>query len=215
MSRYRVSRYRVSLYCVTPDGRTLLNRHTRDNVPLLTDKIQLPNILSISRLVLAPLAFFLIEGLLWRAAALIILLAVLTDLLDGFLARRLQLESRWGGLLDHSSDAVFVAVVLAALASQHLVSWILPPLVLGAFLQYALDSNVIRGEALIASLLGRYNGIAYFVLAGWPVLQKGLNLHLLDDSWFFWASWGLIASTLLSMLDRLLALRDARRVDSL
>ncbi|MEJ6591188.1 MAG: CDP-alcohol phosphatidyltransferase family protein [SAR86 cluster bacterium] len=174
------------------------------------NKLPLPNILSGSRLALAPLAFYLIDSLMWRAAAIVVLIAVLTDLLDGYLARRLQLESHWGGLLDHSSDALFVTVTLAALATQNLVPWVLPCIVIGAFLQYVLDSKAIQGQSLRASLLGRYNGIAYFVLAGWPVMQNGLNLHPVDDHWFLWASWALIASTSVSMLDRLVALRRAR-----
>ena len=187
-----------------------LNCQPREYVNLLMKIFHIPNLLSGSRLVLAPLAFYLIDNLMWRAAAIVVLVAVLTDLLDGYFARRLQLESHSGGLLDHSSDAFFVTVTLAALATQHLVSWVLPCFVIGAFLQYVLDSKAILGQSLRASLLGRYNGIAYFVLAGWPVMQNGLNLHPLADPWFLWASWALIASTAVSMLDRLLALRRAR-----
>jgi len=174
------------------------------------EKLQIPNLLSGSRLALAPVSFYCIDTRMWLAAAIIVLVAVLTDLLDGYLARRLNLQSRWGGLLDHSSDAIFVSVTLAALAIQDLVAWLLPILVISAFLQYVLDSKVIQGQTLRASLLGRYNGIAYFVLAGWPVMQNGLNLHPIDDSWFIWVSWVLILSTVASMVDRLLALNRAR-----
>ena len=187
-----------------------LNCQPREYVNLLMKIFHIPNLLSGSRLVLAPLAFYLIDNLMWRAAAILVLVAVLTDLLDGYLARRLQLESHWGGLLDHSSDAFFVTVTLAALATQNLVSWLLPGIIIGAFFQYVVDSKAILGQSLRASLLGRYNGIAYFVLAGWPVMQNGLNLHPIDDHWFYWVSWALLTSTAVSMLDRLLALRRAR-----
>jgi len=91
-----------------------LNCQPREYVNLLMKIFHIPNLLSGSRLALAPLAFYLIDNLMWRAAAILVLVAVLTDLLDGYLARRLQLESHWGGLLDHSSDAFFVTVTLAA-----------------------------------------------------------------------------------------------------
>jgi phosphatidylglycerophosphate synthase len=174
-------------------------------------RLQLPNLLSGSRLVLAPLSFMLIYQQNWVPAALVLLTAVLTDILDGYLARRLQLTSPLGGLLDHSSDAVFVSASLAALASQQLLPWLLPLLVISSFGQYVLDSNALRGQPLRASQLGRYNGIAYFVLAGWPLMQNALGLHLLPDTWFGWAGWLLILSTLTSMSLRAQALLRLRR----
>ncbi|MDP5059715.1 MAG: CDP-alcohol phosphatidyltransferase family protein [Pseudomonadales bacterium] len=170
----------------------------------------LPNLLSGSRLLLAPVSFLLIYQQHWVPAALVLLTAVLTDILDGHLARRLRVSSTLGGLLDHSSDAVFVSVTLAALASQQVITWLLPLLVISAFSQYLLDSNALRGQPLRASQLGRYNGIAYFVLAGWPVLQYALDLPLLADAWFGWIAWILVASTLASMFLRAQALLQLR-----
>ena len=41
---------------------------------------------------------------------------------------------------------------------------VLPGLVAAAFVQYTLDSRALAGQRLRASALGRWNGIAYFVL---------------------------------------------------
>jgi cardiolipin synthase len=170
------------------------------------NKMQLPNVLSGSRLLLTPVSLYCICVDAWLAATLILLLAVLTDMLDGFLARRWQQTSALGGILDHSSDALFISITLAALAAHGLVPWALPLLAASAFIQYLLDSNALKGMSLRTSRLGRYNGIAYFVLAGWLIIQRGIDVSLLSDAALMVIGWCLVASTLTSMLDRLLTL---------
>lgn len=74
----------------------------------------LPNFISFLRM---PLAFlFLQENPLYRCIA--ILLAMLTDGLDGFLARRYQLHSKLGTLLDPLMDKFFVVFVLVILLQE-------------------------------------------------------------------------------------------------
>ena len=85
----------------------------------------------------------------------------------------------------------------------------LPVLVAVSFAQYALDSRALRGRALRASRLGRYNGIGYFVLVGVAVISAALGLR-----WQALAGvvgWLLVATSVLSMLDRAVAFRNARR----
>ena len=64
-----------------------------------------PNLLSLSRVALA-VAFVLLPSPGQRLALLLV--AALTDYLDGFLARRAHLTSRWGALLDPITDRIFV-----------------------------------------------------------------------------------------------------------
>lgn len=144
-------------------------------------------------------------------ALILFLAAIATDLLDGYLARIWQQTSPFGGLLDHSSDAIFVTITLATLAHQQYVTWLLPPLVLLSFLQYALDSKALHGYPLRASQLGRYNGIAYFVLAGFPIIQEGLSFDPIPYLWVEWFSWLLVVSTLISMTNRLVAFLVLKR----
>ena len=69
----------------------------------------IPNLLSASRLVLA--AGFVAAGAPEARMSLIGAAAV-TDVLDGWLARRVQATSRWGALLDPIADRVFVLTVV-------------------------------------------------------------------------------------------------------
>lgn len=68
-----------------------------------------PNLLSLSRFVLAAL-FVALPDTGSRLAVLVT--ASLSDMLDGWLARRMNRASRWGALLDPIADRVFVLVAL-------------------------------------------------------------------------------------------------------
>jgi len=142
----------------------------------------------------------------WITAAVILWLAIATDIFDGRIARARNQTSALGGLLDHSSDAFFVTLLLIALSHHNLVPIALPCLVMAAFLQYTLDSQALSGKPLRTSSLGRYNGISYFVLGGFPIMQNALQITLIPEAYFPWIAWGLVLTTGISMIDRLVTL---------
>lgn len=83
-------------------------------------KRHLPNFLTLGRIVLVPpiviLLFF--PGKLPSAvASFIFLIASLTDFFDGFVARRLKVESSFGRFLDPIADKVLVTSALIMLIS--------------------------------------------------------------------------------------------------
>ena len=70
---------------------------------------RIPDLLSMSRIVLC-LPLLIVDAMtipFW----VIYLIAGLTDMLDGFLARRWGVESKFGGRLDILADFVFVIAV--------------------------------------------------------------------------------------------------------
>ena len=78
----------------------------------------LSNVLSLLR---GPLAFlFLIEAPIVRA--LVVVAAMLTDIVDGYLARKLQFTTRIGAILDPLMDKFFVFFVLSILFYEHTLS---------------------------------------------------------------------------------------------
>jgi CDP-diacylglycerol--glycerol-3-phosphate 3-phosphatidyltransferase len=135
-------------------------------------------------------------------AAALFALAVATDLADGPVARRRGEASARGALFDHAVDAGFVATLLAALAWHGTLTGALPIVVVLAFLQYAWDSDVLHGHALRTSVIGRNNGIAYYVAAGVPVVRDALGLDWPSDAAVQTLAWLLVATTLLSMAER-------------
>jgi phosphatidylglycerophosphate synthase len=159
-------------------------------------------ITAIRALLAIPCALLVLEER-WLPAAIVLTFALITDLLDGPLARRLGQASSLGGLLDHAADAAFVVILLCALALQDYVPWLLPALVLAAFVQYVVDSRALHGSPLRGSSLGRINGIAYFVLAALPVYRGALGTPWPPDAALALLAWLLVATSILSMLHRL------------
>ena len=141
----------------------------------------------------------------WIIAAVLFTFAVVSDIYDGKLARKFNQASPFGGLLDHSTDALYVATGHAALAAIGLVNPYLWPLILLAFLQYMMDSRALAGQPLRASSLGRLNGIVYFALLGVFIGAEVLQLALIAEL-AGWVGWLLVVSSLVSMGDRLVAL---------
>lgn len=168
--------------------------------------MNLPNILSCSRYFLALPMAYLVWTQAWVAASIILWIAVATDLSDGYIARARNQTSALGGLLDHSSDAFFVTLLLFSLAHHNLIPVALPCIVIMAFAQYALDSRVLSGAPLRTSNLGQYNGISYFLLAGTPVMQRSLEINIIPEAYFPFIGWGLVMTTVISMVDRLVTL---------
>jgi phosphatidylglycerophosphate synthase len=165
------------------------------------------NGLSAARGLLAlPFAWLVLQG--HPAAVALFALGVLTDLADGPIARRRGAVSDLGRLLDHGADFAFVNAGLLAAAWRGAVPLFLPLAVALAFAQYVLDSRFLHREpGLRMSRLGRWNGILYFVPLGGVCLADlgvpGLELATRVTA------WALVASTALSIADRLLASRPA------
>lgn len=168
------------------------------------------NVLTLIRLLaIAPLALCIVNQL-WSYASVLFALAVITDVYDGKLARRLGQTSAFGGLFDHSTDAIFVTVATAACAYLELINPYLPVLIMLAFMQYMLDSNALSGVSLRTSSLGKFNGVAYFVLTGTIIGAQLLELDWLMKFLPAFA-WALVCSTLASMLDRMITLIAKQR----
>ena len=185
-----------------------------DDVPASGQRILIPQMLNsttimtwanaltaIRLLCIAPLTLSILDGA-WLIAAPLFTVAVITDFFDGPLARRLGQSSALGGFIDHGTDALFVTCSCAALAYTGYINSVLPALIPLAFLQYSLDSQVFRGRALKPNPLGRWNGIAYYVLPGVVIgaLVLGIGDLLLPVATLF--AWVLAGSTVLSMVMR-------------
>ena len=169
------------------------------------------NALTALRLALAPLLFAAIAAGRPLTASLVFFSAVATDFADGWVARRFREQSPLGGLVDHAVDATFVTVGTTALACLGALPLVLPPLIALAFLQYAFDSRLLGAAGLRASPLGRWNGIAYYVIVAVPVVRDALGLGWPGAGLVLALGWGLVLSTALSMADRLRLLACARR----
>jgi CDP-diacylglycerol---glycerol-3-phosphate 3-phosphatidyltransferase len=135
----------------------------------------------------------------WAIAAVLFTVAALTDYFDGPLARRYGQATPFGGFADHATDALFVTCACTALAMTDYIPVLLPCIIPIAFLQYTVDSRVLKGQSLRPNPLGRINGIAYYVVPGvvigGHVLAIWNHLAAVTDAF----CWVLILSTVVSM----------------
>ncbi len=140
--------------------------------------------------------------------ALLVVVAIGSDLADGRIARRLGTASPRGMLFDHTTDCLFVTSGLAGAAVAGLLPVALPILVPIAFSQYVLDSYFLhRQRQLRMSSLGRWNGIFYFAplvmiaiaALGLPLLSELARLLVYPCAVL------LAVSTVASIIDRAMA----------
>lgn len=89
-------------------------------------RINLPTWLTLFRVALLPV---MVVVFYWNfqghniTAAIVFVLAAITDWLDGYLARRLNLTSAFGAFLDPVADKLMVAVTLFLLVESHRGGW--------------------------------------------------------------------------------------------
>jgi CDP-diacylglycerol--glycerol-3-phosphate 3-phosphatidyltransferase len=94
----------------------------------------LPNILTIFRILLTPLFIYILfwggeNGYPWALA--IFATAVITDIIDGYLARRLKVESSMGKMLDPVADKILILSAFISFVSMDLVyAWMVVLIIL-------------------------------------------------------------------------------------
>ena len=139
--------------------------------------------------------------------------AIATDFGDGIVARRRGSVSPRGQLFDHTTDFLFVTSgLVGAMIAGQIVPF-LPILIVVAFAQYVLDSYFLHLEKrLRMSLVGRWNGIFYFVplvLIAVSRLDFMAGVAGLFSMLIVLSSYLIILSTVASIVDRALAPRRA------
>lgn len=94
--------------------------------------LTIPNLLSLLRLLLIPVFFWVALGPENDVLAFgLLAFSSFTDWLDGFIARRFHMESRVGQLLDPIADRLFVISTVIVLAVREIVPWWLVLVLLG------------------------------------------------------------------------------------
>jgi phosphatidylglycerophosphate synthase len=170
--------------------------------------------LTATRLLLAaPVAMGLARPDVTSPVSLLALIgvAIATDYWDGRVARLTNSLSARGQLFDHATDFLFVTAGLIGAAVGGLVTPVLPAVIVVAFGQYVLDSYLLhRQKELRMSVIGRWNGVLYFVpLVVISVsrldLLSGVELPLTRATGVL--GWLLVVSTVVSIVDRTLAPR--------
>ena len=149
---------------------------------------QAPNILSALRLVAAPIAAFLILHGVDVAALCVFVFAGLSDALDGFLAKRFALTSRFGAWLDPVADKLLMLASFVTLTMVGEVPLWLTALVIGRDVAIVVGVGLARlmeAPLRIAPLtIGKASTVVQVVYVALVLLHLAANLSLPRPEFF-------------------------------
>jgi len=84
----------------------------------------LANLVSLVRLMAIPVFLYLVVQDRLVPAFILLVVAVMTDFVDGMIARRMNQVTKLGQFLDPFADRLFIAATVIALAIQGVVPWV-------------------------------------------------------------------------------------------
>ena len=171
-------------------------------------KLTVPNQLTILRILLAPLFvfFFISDDFSYKfIGTLIYFLAAATDWYDGYIARRLNIVSRWGQFMDPLADKILVSAALVVFAELGFLYWWMVILIVArdfsiTFLRmYALK----RGKSIVTSVIAKWKTFlqmtAVFILLIYLNFPKAA-VYYLDNYPPPYTSWISILYLLVTLL---------------
>ena len=162
-------------------------------------EFNIPNLLSIFRLFLVfPLILFLEINRPFYVFILIII-GGLTDNFDGLIARKFNLNTRLGAILDPLSDKVFYLIPLVFLCKNNLIPFWSLTLILFRELIISSLRNLTE-DGLPASMLGKFKTFFFFISA--TIFFTPLKISFLNNLAliFYWLGFFLTFVTLLGYL---------------
>jgi CDP-diacylglycerol---glycerol-3-phosphate 3-phosphatidyltransferase len=168
---------------------------------------QLPNALTLGRLVLIPIFVALMIGAgdspTWPAGILFGVAGV-TDQLDGFLARLWRVESRFGKIADPLADRLMIDAAVILLVAYGRLPWVALAVIL------ARDGLLLAGYRILAprgidldvNLAGKAATWLLYAAIGFRIVTHDATQWPL---WLFWTGLGL------ALVAAVFYVRDARR----
>ncbi|HEX7390268.1 MAG TPA: CDP-alcohol phosphatidyltransferase family protein [Acidiphilium sp.] len=159
-----------------PDGMN----YTPQGRPVSQDVVTVPNILTFARICAVPVAVWLVLRDDCATAAVLFVLAGLTDAVDGWLARRRGV-STLGTLLDPLADKMLLTSMFITLAAVELLPlWLAimvvfrDLMIVGGIILLRLIGSAVAIRPLLVS---KVNTAAQIVLVGVVLAEAGFSVH--------------------------------------
>ncbi|KAJ7580263.1 CDP-alcohol phosphatidyltransferase-domain-containing protein [Mycena floridula] len=109
-----------------------------------------PNLLTVSRIAACPVLGYCILQSDFHSATALLVYAGLTDLADGYLARRFNMQTVLGTILDPAADKILMTTLTVTLAIEGKLPMILAAIILGRDVLLSLSAFYIRYTSLPA-----------------------------------------------------------------
>ncbi|WP_296192078.1 CDP-diacylglycerol--glycerol-3-phosphate 3-phosphatidyltransferase [uncultured Microbacterium sp.] len=179
---------------------------------------QLPNAITIARIVCAPVFLWLLladdgrDGALRWVAAVLFIVAIATDGIDGHLARKYNLVSDLGKLLDPIADKALTGLAFIGLSILGELPWWVTIIVLVREVGITIYRfMVVSDHVLAAAWMGKLKTVAQAVALSLALLPLAAYV----GEWVIWANivtmWIAVILTIASGLDYVVSeVRGAR-----
>jgi cardiolipin synthase len=141
--------------------------------------LNLPNLITIARILLVPIMVWAIASQEMRIAFFLFLAAGLSDAVDGFLAKRFNMASELGAYLDPLADKVLIVSIYVSLGiTEAIPRWLVilvvsrDLLIVGGIMLAWVLGNPLQIKPLMVSKL---NTVAQILLAGFVLAALGFG----------------------------------------
>ncbi len=157
------------------------------NLIKLFSKNNIPNLLTILRIILIPgiiICMQLDDPYYSWLGLVFYLIACLSDFLDGFLARKLEIESNFGRFLDPIADKILVVTMLIILLDNDKISgfFVYPTLII--IIREILVSGLRdffwhSSESLFVTKLSKWKTLIQMTSLGFLIVSENFNTNLI------------------------------------
>jgi cardiolipin synthase len=145
-----------------------------------TSLAHLPNLITLARIALVPVLILLLKDQDYAAGLIVFVIAGASDALDGYLAKRLNVQSRLGAILDPVADKLLLVsayVMLTVLG--HIPFWLVlvvvfrDLLIVGGYMLYTSHAGPVK---MRPSILSKLNTLMQIALATLVLAQQAAGL---------------------------------------
>jgi cardiolipin synthase (CMP-forming) len=152
---------------------------TNQNMPRASFS-RLPNLITLARIALVPVLILLLKDQEYAAGLIVFVIAGASDALDGYLAKRLNVQSRMGAILDPVADKLLLVsayVMLTVLG--HIPFWLMlvvtfrDLLIVVGYVVYTSHAGPVK---MRPSVLSKLNTLAQIALATLILAQQAAGL---------------------------------------
>ena len=139
---------------------------------------QIPNYLTVLRLILIPIIFYLILTKHYTIAFILFSTANITDILDGYIARKYNLITDWGKLMDPLADKLTQISTISALIIKHIIPfWILAIITVKELLMITVAFTLYKKEIVTvhSKWYGKVATILFFIAIVFSLLSESFT----------------------------------------
>ena len=143
--------------------------------------VNLPNLITLARLVSVPVAIWLVLGGMYAAAFWIFVAAGLSDAIDGYIAKRFDLRTPLGAVLDPAADkALLTGLYVTLFLAGHLPGWLVSLVVLRdglIVLGYLALRTRVKPNDLGPLFISKVNTLMQIALVGCVLARLGAGIE--------------------------------------